>query len=318
MWRSNCFVAICAALAMAWAQAAQAVVIRADRTDSQYVSLGANSAYASVGQIYGTTSPTSGFYASGTLIAPDWVLTAAHVVDDATSLKFSIGGASYTGTNWTAYAGWTGDLLAGYDIGLVHLSSLVPGITPATRYTGSSELGQVGTAVGYGMTGTGNSGAKTFDGKKRGAQNVIDNIVNPRLFRSDFDNPRKGNDSSFGSSSPLNLEGLIAPGDSGGGVFITTGTGTFLMGINSFCQAWDGKANSDYGDISGYTRVSAFNSWINSIIGGATSLALDGSLTTAGSLRAMDTPTIVPEPSTVCLLVSGILALLLWRRFRRL
>jgi hypothetical protein len=39
----------------------------------------------------------------------------------------------------------------------------------------------VGTAVGYGMTGTGLSGSVTLDGKKRGEQNVIDQFQNSRL-----------------------------------------------------------------------------------------------------------------------------------------
>jgi hypothetical protein len=171
------------------------------------------------------------------------------------------------------------------------------------------------------MTGTGLTGAKIFDGQKRAAQNMIDGreitngAVNPRLFLSDFDNPKNRRDNSLGSATPVPLEGLIAPGDSGGGVFITTSLGTFLAGVNSFGAAWDGKVNSDYGDIAGYTRVSAFTSWIESVIGGDLSSAAGGLSFSDNSLQAMNGS--VPEPSTFCLLLMAGATLVLWRRLRR-
>jgi len=314
MLRTGCLALVVVLLANLAGPAARAVTIRADKSDSSYTSLAANSIYASVGRFDGTTSG-SGFIASGTLIAPNWVLTAGHVVDHATSLKFTIGGSTYIGTTWTADPSWTGDLFAGYDIGLVHLSSSVANVKPATRYTGSAEQYQVGTAVGYGMTGTGITGSTKFDGKKRAAQNVIDTLQNSRLFLSDFDNPRTSWDNYLGSSKPLDLEGLIAPGDSGGGVFITTKAGTFLAGVNSFAAAWDGKVDSDYGDVSGHTRVSAFNSWIDSVIGGSLATVGRNGLTTSGAARPLFET--VPEPSTVVLLLMAAAALLAARRLRR-
>ncbi len=293
-------------------------VIRHDVKDSLYLALGNSPAYASVGQIYGT-SIDSAFYASGTLIDPQWVLTAGHVVDSATTLTFSIGGTAYIASQWVAHPNWDGNLLAGYDIGLVHLSQPVYSVTPAVRYTGNKELGSIVTAVGFGMTGTGTTGAVTFDGKKRGTQNVIDQLYNPRLLLADFDNPRNRRDSSMGSAKPLQLEGLIAPGDSGGGLFITTGEGTFLVGVHSFVAAWDGKPNSDYGDISGHVRVSAFNSWIDSVINNwSTSSVAAGSYATADVSM-----TAVPEPATLVMLAAGAAALLglrafRWRRFGRM
>jgi hypothetical protein len=300
-----------------WGQLAWAVVIRADRTDSQYTSLGASAAYASVGRFDGITS-TSNFLASGTLIAPNWVLTAAHVVDQATSLKFTVGGTTYTANSWTAYSGWTGNLMAGYDIGLVHLTTSA-NVQAAKLYSGSAEFGQVGTFVGYGKTGTGQTGATRLDGKKRAAQNVIDGTQNSRLFLADFDNPNSRRDSLFGSSKPLSLEGMIAPGDSGGGVFITTGAGTFLAGVNSFGAAWDGSVNSDYGDLAGFTRVSAFYSWINSVIGSTLPLGSTGLFDLTGSAKAFwdPLPAPVPEPATFSLLFSAALGFLLWRRLGR-
>jgi len=287
-------------------------VIRHDTKDSLYLSLGNSPQYASVGQIYGVVSEQSAFYASGTLIDPQWVLTAGHVVDSATSLTFSIAGTQYTAGSWIAHPNWNGDLLAGYDIGLVRLDQPVYTVTPAVRYTGSKELGNVATAVGFGMTGTGNSGANKFDGKKRGTQNVIDQLYNPRLLLADFDNPNNRRDNSMGSAKPLALEGLIAPGDSGGGLFITTRDGTFLVGVHSFVAAWDGNPNSDYGDISGHVRVSAFNSWINDVIANWPNI---GSAS-ASSIGAQSAAAAVPEPSTLALLAAGVVALSGLRAFK--
>jgi hypothetical protein len=72
----------------------------------------------------------------------------------------------------------------------------------------------------------------------------------------------------MGSSRPLNLEYLIAPGDSGGGVFIRSGGKELLAGINSFVEADIGPLDSGHGSISGHTRVSVFNRWIDNVLQG--------------------------------------------------
>ncbi len=302
---------------------AAADTIRADRYDSQYLALGAQPQYESVGRI-DLRAKNGSFIGSGTLIAPDWVLTAGHMLDRARSLSFTIEGTTYSADRWVANPGWRGSLSSGTDIGLMHLSSSVAGIAPAQRYTGGSELGATATFVGYGRTGTGVTGATIFDGQKRGAQNVLDayyptrKSVNNRILMADFDSPTNPSESRLGSASPLDLEGLIAPGDSGGGVFIDVGTQTFLAGVNSFGLAYDGKVDSDYGDLSGHTRVSSFNAWINSILGPAafygtmTGLSAGGGLGDASAMNGA-----VPEPASMTLLVLGGAVLAFRRKLRR-
>jgi len=83
-----------------------------------------------------------------------------------------------------------------------------------------------------------------------------------RILLADFDSGRNA-DNNFGSRSPLKLESLIAPGDSGGGLFENINGQSYLTGITSF--GWgrlDGTTDSDYGDVGGWTRVSSFNSWM--------------------------------------------------------
>ena len=151
---------------------------------------------------------------------------------------------------------------------------------------------------------------------------------------SDFADPASVSDTSSASCSleslpsasgtaakTLPLEGLIAPGDSGGGLFITTRNGTYLAGVNSFVGSDVGTPNSAYGDFSGHTRVSAFANWIEGQLSDSPQvLANGGSL----SVSATDSSTLdaikssaalskvltvaVPEPSSIVLLfVAGLL-----------
>lgn len=268
---------------------AGAATIRHDRPDSSYLDLALLPEFAPVG----TFVNNWGFSGSGVLIAPDWVLTGAHMFAAATSGTFTVNGIAYDSTGLFGHSSWNGNnVFAGYDFGLVQLSSPVVGVTPALLYSGSGEVGEVGTFVGFGHTGTGLTGYQTLDNQKRAFQNVIDGDFGTAdvLLGADFDNPLSVSDNDFGDPVPLDLEGVVAPGDSGGGVFLTVNSTPYLAGMISFVAGRDGSANADYGDVVGFGRVSAVLPWIN---------------------------TTIPEPTAATLGVLG-LALLIMRRRPRM
>jgi hypothetical protein len=285
---------------------AEAIVVRDAQDDSLYRTLGSSNAYDSVGRFQGTT-PTTGFLASGTLVAPDWVLTAAHVVDNAKTLSFNIGGQDYQVDRKIVYPSWNGNFWSGFDIGLVHLAKPVDNIKPAQLYTGSSELNQLDTVVGFGKTGNVDSGDTQSDGLKRAAQNVISQIENKRLLVADIDKPLPPGTMPLGYSHSLPLEGLIAPGDSGGGLFITTATGTYLAGINSFVGSDSCSSGSCSSSFSGHTRVSAFSDWIEARIRGDDPMVANPSQEIKAERQRM-TPFPAPEPGSLALLaVAGVM-----------
>ena len=151
-----------------------------------------------------------------------------------------------------------------------------------------------------------------------------------RMFLSDFDNPHNALDNAYGSATPLAMEYLIAPGDSGGGLFIDLGAGPMLAGVHSFGASFDGITDSDYGDISGHTRVSKFTGWINDVTGGGSGKPGGGGNGGGGGGGKPDNPgggkpnaspfvigvptNTVPEPAPLTILLLG--AAQLFRRRR--
>ncbi len=267
---------------------AHAGVIRHDRDDADHRALAADPAFDPVGQL---TYVEDGSLrkCSATLIDDNWVLTAGHCVagDDGfgagqSAMSFRLDdGATFAGVEWFSHPQWVEsgrESFSGYDIGLVRLDQTVEGVTPASLYTQTDERGQIGTIVGYGLTGTGLSGYEPgTGGTKRAGQNVLDVFggagfsggggpptLSPNVLLIDFDNPDNPRDSRVGSTSPLDLEYLPAPGDSGGGMFLERDGQARLAGVHSFIRATDGEADGDFGDQAGIVRVSSFLEWIDS------------------------------------------------------
>lgn len=249
--------------------------------------------YPSVGKTSG-----SGLGGSGVLISDRWVLTAGHIAIGKTGGTFAVGGTNYTVESTIIHPGYSFGSNS-FDLGLMYLSTAVTGVAPATMYHfGSVDaiLGEEATWVGHGLSGTGLTGAQTpFE--FRAFTNVID-VLGPTYgltetaFIADFDHPDGSTNAPHSSPDATRLEGNLASGDSGGGVFVNVDGVAYLVGINSFTGGFEPGMNSRYGSISGASHLEFFHAWIHDETGIAA----------------------IPEPTVAGL--CGLALVLAWRRKR--
>lgn len=165
----------------------------------------------------------------------------------------------------------------------------------SSLYRTSDEIGNIITLVGYGLTGTGIAGTTANEGSyplRLKAENRIDASINTisssmkdllawrplddSQFVADFDNGTSSQDALGRLINMPNLgqgilEGLIAPGDSGGPAFISDQVAGIASYGASLSQSGvhpdiDSITNSSYGEIAAWQRVSYYQQWIDQTI----------------------------------------------------
>lgn len=289
-------VLVLAALLLAPLRPASAITRRDDRDDSLYTALAGN--YAAVGTVLANGSS----FGTGTLIAPNYVLTAAHVVRDYSAVSFTLNGVTYEGAWSIPNPNWLNATMFDWDIAVFRLKTPVAGVTPSPLYTNTDELTRTATLVGYGMTGTGLTGAVESQGTKRACQNVLDAYgtgwgYTTQMLVADFDNGTTQKN-RCGTPTRLELEGLVGPGDSGGPVYVDVGGVSYVAGI--ITAVFGLEPLGQYGHSVAMTRVSSFDDWINGILSTAYNVywtAGSGAFNTAANWQTTYkglTKTIVP------------------------
>jgi len=224
-----------------------AIVIRHDRDDARYRALGEK--YPSV-VVVGS--------AVGTLIASEWVLTAAHVVDGLSPISgtVTVGEQVVPVERVVLHPTWIGDLGPGLaelewiDMALVKLARPVTSVVPASLYSGREEAGKTVSFVGNGKTGDGMTGPDGADRAMRGATNRVSRVDDDWLYFT-FDAPPDATD----------LEGISGPGDSGGPAFLVIEGRPFVVGVGSRNDD-HGLGLCRYGTTEVYSRVSTRRDWI--------------------------------------------------------
>ena len=244
--RSALLAAVVAVGAAGAAGAAWAIVGRHDRADADYLALAAEA--PAVARV----SPDG----VGTLVAPRWVLTAAHVAQETNVFSsVEIGGERGERGERIAVVGralhpsWPGDLAPGaHDLALLELARPASG-TPVALFAGDDEVGRAVRFFGWGDAGTGDRGPDRNDGLLRGAENRVES-ADAATVRFRFDAPPEGEP----------LEGVSGPGDSGGpALTASAGGGWELLGVSSAARGEPGH----YGIEEVYARVSTARDWID-------------------------------------------------------
>ncbi len=195
--------------------------------------------------------------AHGTLIAPQWVVTAGHTI-----FCMQPGDKIKIGYHWAeveqryAHAGYALD--EENDIALLKLKQPMLAIKPAKLYQKSDEETQNIWFIGGGATGNGNVGQtvsyKENNGKLRKAQNTINGTSEREIFFT-FNE----------GDEALPLEGVSGNADSGGPAYKLINDDYYLYGISSRNDSFF-KEIGEYGVKEVYTRVSYHANWIDKVM----------------------------------------------------
>ena len=257
---------------LAASSTASAIVIRHDVDDSEY-RIPASEFPALVDM------PGEGH---GVLIAPQWVITAAHTIPGHSELKqVVINGVSRDVERVVIHSGYrtlpqelidqamaSGEamlivvfLASSDDIALVKLTQPVTDVAPVVIYKDSDEPGQIVKIVGKGATGTGTTGHDPEGHNRTELRRAFNKITSAhdRWFCYVFDKP----------PSALPLEGISGNGDSGGPALIQVKDQWLLAGLSSW-KVVQGNVMTTrpglYGQTNCNVRLSHYIEWIESVI----------------------------------------------------
>ncbi|NIS32696.1 MAG: trypsin-like serine protease, partial [Actinobacteria bacterium] len=187
----------------------------------------------------------------GVLIAPRWVLTAAHVATGAPRerLRAQLLGVEYRVAEVIAYPDWRPGKT---DLALMRLAAPVQQVAPLELSNADLAVGTEVLLAGRGDYGDGQRGVVGNDGKLRVANNAVSKIEPERLFIR-LDAPEDG---------ALDAEGVSGPGDSGTPALVERDGRLEVVGIGSVGVSPKPRPYGEYGSQDVFIRTSHFAEWI--------------------------------------------------------
>jgi secreted trypsin-like serine protease len=189
--------------------------------------------------------------ASGVIIAPHVVLTAAHCMIDVEDSRVVIGKLEFPIIAAVCPTEYRQHKYGVADLAVCYVRKELPQEFYVKLYDKNNEIGKICSISGWGRSGSFKSGHQSMTKKYRLAgSNYVDSIDRDMLMVS----PSRSTDDK------TSLECIVSPGDSGGGLFIEGR----LAGIHSIITTTVSGAGltGGYHCKSGSTRVSKFKPWI--------------------------------------------------------
>lgn len=254
-------------------------ILRHDVPRADFFALGDRAEYRSVISIVrddsGSAAPT--LVGSGVVVAPQWILTAAHVfnIGDGKRYRIALDGDSAIIDSIVPHPQYHAARDSVYvDLALVRITRAMPASRVAAIASQRVSLGTEVVSVGYGRLSIGNDPASAVGGRRHAFQNTIDTLVSGKSphsqFGADLDHPTDTTMSTLGSGRARAMEGIVNGGDSGGGLFVVDRGQTRLAGIVA-TTSHDRKrleafaTYGFYGSISFWTRLDNQLDWIHTV-----------------------------------------------------
>jgi hypothetical protein len=225
-----------------------------ETSDSKYIEYGLKFPY--IGIIIGQQKDNSPFYGSCVAYKDNIIITAAHLFYNYKTSIVIINNKKIEITKIIAHENFKNDIFGKYDIAICLLSNPIALDWYPELYENNDESGALCSISGYGSTGTFITGVNNYKIEKRAGSNFIDTTQGSLMLCSPSVSHKK-----------TELEFLIAPGDSGGGLFI----GNKLAGIHSgLIEDKGSQKTAKYGAVSAHTRISVYKEWIKDNINNLT------------------------------------------------